>query len=70
VAAICDSPQEIAAAIVRLMEDTSAWKTASVSGIEYIQANFSSRTMSDIFAQDIDPVFAGNMATESNKDQT
>jgi len=68
VAAICDSPQEIADAIVRLMKDTQAWMAASVSGVDYIQANFSSRTMRDTFAQDIAPVFAGNAATKANKD--
>lgn len=69
VAAIYDSPQEIAAAIVRLMVDTRAWKTASVSGIDYIQANFSSRAIRDLFAQDIDPVLAANSGSVAIKEK-
>lgn len=48
-----DDAQEIALAIVRFMQDDAAWADASAKGLTYVQANFSSQAMRDVFAKDI-----------------
>jgi glycosyltransferase involved in cell wall biosynthesis len=48
-----DGAEEIALAIAHFMEDDAAWEGASAKALTYVQANFSSQAMRDVFSQDI-----------------
>ncbi|MGC3987903.1 MAG: glycosyltransferase [Pseudorhodoferax sp.] len=53
VALVADDAQEIADALIRLMSDAQAWKTAAVAGSDFVHARFSRAALRQVFEMDI-----------------
>lgn len=53
VAPVADDAQQIADALVRLMTDAQAWKSAALAGADFVHARFSRAALRQVFEMDL-----------------